>query len=56
MLKKILIDKVIPAVLSFGVFSLFGAGAFNDTAHKYVTKTSFEAFSDMPYGLSDVEE
>lgn len=47
MLKKILIKKVMPAILTLGVFSLFGAGAFNDTAHKYVTKTSFEAFSDM---------
>ncbi len=47
MLKKILIKKLIPAVLSLGVFSLFSAGAFNDTAHQYVTKTSFEAFSEM---------
>lgn len=47
MLRKILIKKVMSAVLSFGIFSLFGAGAFNDIAHKYVTKTSFEAFSEM---------
>ena len=47
MLKKILIKKVMPAILGFGILSLFCADAFNDTAHKYVTQTSFEAFSDM---------
>ena len=47
MLKKIPIKKIMSAVLCLGTFSLFGADAFNDTAHKYVTQTSFEAFSDM---------
>ena len=47
MFKKVLIKKLMPAILSFGIFSLFSAGAFSDTAHKYVTRTSFEAFSEM---------
>lgn len=47
MFKEILIKKLVSVILSLGVFSLFSAGAFNDTAHQYVTKTSFEAFSEM---------
>lgn len=47
MLKQILIKKVMSALLTLGFFSLFVADAFNDTAHQYVTKTSFEAFSEM---------
>ncbi len=47
MLGRIIIKKLMPSVLCLGVFSLFIAGAFNDAAHKYVTKTSFEAFSKM---------
>ncbi len=47
MLKKILTKKLMSVIFSFGIFSLFGADAFNDTAHQYVTKTSFEAFTKM---------
>lgn len=47
MLKKILIKKIMPVVLGLGIFSLFSAGAFNDTAHTYVTRTSFEALCKM---------
>lgn len=47
MIKKMLFGRMMSAVLTLGVFSLFEAGAFNDTAHEHVTKTSFEAFSEM---------